>query len=127
MGELNDLMVLPDDFSGRVRLFPLPNLVLFPGVMQPLHIFEPRYRAMLEAALASDGLIAMSVLLDGWQQDYEGRPPMSPIASMMIDRNSTVSVCSGFFASSFRMTDSRPTGTPVTNCDGRGGHSCTCL
>ena len=35
---------LPSNFTGLVKLFPLPNLVLFPGVIQPLHIFEPRYR-----------------------------------------------------------------------------------
>jgi uncharacterized protein len=74
-------MPLPDDssfiaekFSGIARLFPLPNLVVFPHVMQPLHIFEPRYRAMLEAALADDQLIAMAVLAPGWENDYEGRP-----------------------------------------------------
>lgn len=82
MTDLNELLILPDDFSGRVRLFPLPNLVLFPGVMQPLHIFEPRYREMLEAAIATDGLIAMAVLADGWQQDYDGRPPLAPIACL---------------------------------------------
>ncbi len=47
---------------GRARLFPLPDLVMFPHVMQPLHIFEPRYREMLNEALDSDGLIAMSIL-----------------------------------------------------------------
>ena len=41
----------PASFSGTARLFPLPDLVLFPHVMQPLHIFEPRYREMLEEAL----------------------------------------------------------------------------
>jgi len=30
------------EFSGTARLFPLPNLVLFPHVLQPLHVFEPR-------------------------------------------------------------------------------------
>ena len=65
-----------EKFSGIVRLFPLPNLVVFPHVMQPLHIFEPRYRAMLEEALDEDGLIAMAVLAPGWEKDYEGRPPM---------------------------------------------------
>ena len=34
------------DFSGLCRLFPLPNVVLFPHVILPLHIFEPRYRQM---------------------------------------------------------------------------------
>jgi uncharacterized protein len=74
-------MALPDNssfvaekFSGIARLFPLPNLVVFPHVMQPLHIFEPRYRAMLEDALAGDQLITMGVLAPGWENDYEGRP-----------------------------------------------------
>jgi Lon protease-like protein len=42
------------DFSGKVRLFPLPNLVLFPHVLQPLHVFEPRYRQLMEDALDDD-------------------------------------------------------------------------
>lgn len=65
---------LPDDFDGRVRLFPLPDLVFFPHVMQPLHIFEPRYCDMLAEALATDKLIAMATLAEGWEADYEGRP-----------------------------------------------------
>ena len=67
---------LPEDFSGRVRLFPLPNLVMFPGVMQPLHLFESRYLEMMEDALADDMLIAMSLLRPGWEPDYESRPPL---------------------------------------------------
>ena len=73
-----DFSLLPDSFAGKVRLFPLPNLVVFPHVMQPLHIFEPRYRAMLEEALAGDQLIAMALLAPGWETDYEGRPPLRP-------------------------------------------------
>ena len=65
-------------FSGIARLFPLPDLVMFPHVIQPLHIFEPRYREMLNDALDSDGLIAMSVLAPGWEADYEGRPELFP-------------------------------------------------
>jgi ATP-dependent Lon protease len=65
-------------FSGVARLFPLPDLVMFPHVMQPLHIFEQRYRDMLNDALDSDGLIAMSVLAPGWEKDYEGRPALLP-------------------------------------------------
>ena len=45
---------LPDDFTGLVRFFPLPDLVLFPHAMQPLHIFEFRYRHLTEDALAGD-------------------------------------------------------------------------
>ncbi len=70
------------DFSGKVRLFPLPNLVLFPHVLQPLHIFEQRYRELLEETLATDRLIAMAVLAPGWESDYEGRPPILPMACL---------------------------------------------
>ena len=66
-------------FSGVVRLFPLPNLVLYPHVMQPLHIYEDRYREMLEDALAGDKLITMSVLQPGWETDYESRPPIAAV------------------------------------------------
>lgn len=69
-------------FSGVVRLFPLPNLVLYPHVMQPLHIFEGRYREMLEDALAGDRLITMAVLKPGWEADYESRPPISTHACL---------------------------------------------
>ena len=69
-------------FCGTVRLFPLPNLVLFPHVLQPLHIFEPRYREMLEDALAHDGLIALAMLEPGWEKDYDGRPPLYPMACL---------------------------------------------
>jgi Lon protease-like protein len=43
----------------RVPIFPLAGALLFPGSQLPLHIFEPRYRAMVRDALASDKLIAM--------------------------------------------------------------------
>src|SRR3954453_11795274 len=69
-------------FSGVARLFPLPNLVLYPHVMQPLHIFEERYREMLEDALASDQLIAMAVLEPGWEDEYDSRPPIVEYACL---------------------------------------------
>jgi Lon protease-like protein len=43
----------------RIPVFPLAGALLFPGAQLPLHIFEPRYRAMVRDALASDGLIGM--------------------------------------------------------------------
>jgi len=70
------------NFTGTARLFPLPNLVLFPHVMQPLHIFEPRYRDLLAESLAADRLIAMGRLAPGWEKDYEGRPEVCPIACL---------------------------------------------
>jgi Lon protease-like protein len=60
--DVEDLTFDENRFRGKVRLFPLPDLVMYPHVMQPLNIFEPRYVEMLNEALDSDGLIAMSVL-----------------------------------------------------------------
>lgn len=77
-----DLTIDEERFNGIARLFPLPDLVMFPHVMQPLHIYEPRYRDLLNAALDSDGLIAMSVLSPGWEADYEGRPPVQTHACL---------------------------------------------
>jgi len=57
-----------------IPLFPLPNFVLFPSVVAPLHIFEPRYRAMVADASRGDGLIGMTMLKGDWEQDYEGYP-----------------------------------------------------
>jgi Lon protease-like protein len=71
-----------EDFAGTVRLFPLPNLVFFPHGMQPLHIFEPRYREMTADALAGDHLIAMALLRPGWEGDYEGRPGIYSVACL---------------------------------------------
>jgi uncharacterized protein len=68
---------LPADFSGVVRLFPLPNLVLFPHVIQPLHIFEPRYCEMLLESLGSDRLITMATLRPGWELNMGGQPQLA--------------------------------------------------
>jgi len=57
-----------------IPLFPLPNVVLFPNVTLPLHIFEPRYREMVADALDGDRIIGMVLLRPGWEKDYEGRP-----------------------------------------------------
>lgn len=59
-------------------IFPLPNVVLFPSVFLPLHIFEPRYRVMLADALRGDRMIGM-VLLRGRRDDIEEPPPVYPI------------------------------------------------
>jgi Lon protease-like protein len=48
----------------RMPIFPLPDVVLFPGAMLPLHIFEPRYREMTEAVLAGTGVLGMATLVE---------------------------------------------------------------
>ena len=81
--------------SDLLPLFPLPNVVLFPNVFLPLHIFEPRYREMVADALASDRMIGMVLLKPGWQHGYEGRPPVYPIG------------CSGVITHVVRLEDGR--------------------
>jgi len=68
-----------ENFGGVVRLFPLPNLVMFPQVVQPLHIFEPRYRQLMADALDGDRLIAMALLCPGWEDDSDRTPPVEPV------------------------------------------------
>jgi Lon protease-like protein len=79
----------------EIPLFPLPNLVLFPGAVVPLHIFEPRYRAMVADALDGERLIGMVLLRPGWEREYEGTPGVYPVG------------CAGFIAHSSRQSDGR--------------------
>jgi uncharacterized protein len=81
--------------SDLLPLFPLPNVVLFPNVFLPLHIFEPRYREMVADAVASDRMIGMVLLRPGWESDYEGRPPVYKVG------------CSGVITHVERTSDGR--------------------
>ncbi len=76
-------------------LFPLPDTVLFPGMPLPLHIFEPRYRKMVQDALQTHKTIGMTLLKPGWEEDYEQRPPVYPVG------------CSGVIARDERLEDGR--------------------
>lgn len=63
-----------------IPVFPLPNVVLFPEVMLPLHIFEPRYRQMVrETREKNPPLIGMALLRGDWQERYEGKPEVFPV------------------------------------------------
>lgn len=64
-------LLLPSVFEAP--LFPLPGVVLYPGMMLPLHIFEPRYRRMLADALAGEKMIAM-----GHLRSANGTGPAEP-------------------------------------------------
>jgi Lon protease-like protein len=66
---------------GELPVFPLPRVVFFPGTKLPLHIFEPRYRAMMEDCLArGPRAMAIALLEPGWEADYEGQPKVHRIA-----------------------------------------------
>jgi ATP-dependent Lon protease len=60
-------------------LFPLPT-VLFPGALMPLHIFEPRYRAMVRDALDTHRALAVVLITDPEDRDEHGRPRIAEIA-----------------------------------------------
>lgn len=79
---VEDLTFDETRFKGIARLFPLPDLVMFPHVMQPINVFEPRYRALLNEALDSDGLIAMGVPAPGWQHSLDDHPQLLPYACL---------------------------------------------
>jgi uncharacterized protein len=68
--------VTPFPIPERIPVFPLPNVVLFPKTYLPLHIFEPRYRAMISDAAMTGQCIGMALLKDGWETDYYGHPPV---------------------------------------------------
>lgn len=60
----------------RLPVFPLPNVVFFPRMYLPLHIFEPRYRDMVADAAAGRQCVGMALLKEGWEEDYYGNPPI---------------------------------------------------
>ncbi len=78
-----------------IPIFPLPNVVLFPNVFLPLHIFEPRYCQMFAEALAGDRMIGMVLLRPGYEADYQGRPPVYATG------------CSGLITHAERLDDGR--------------------
>lgn len=71
-----------EGFSGRLPLFPLPDVVLFPHALLPLHVFEPRYRAMTAEALDGERLIGMALLRPGWEPDYQGNPAVHDVVGV---------------------------------------------
>jgi Lon protease-like protein len=78
-----------------VPLFPLPNVVLFPKAVLPLHIFEERYKQMTADVLQSHQQVAMALLKPGWEKNYYGRAVIDPI------------VCVGSILSHERLPDGR--------------------
>ncbi|MFQ5707174.1 MAG: LON peptidase substrate-binding domain-containing protein [bacterium] len=72
-------MNLPKVKTDVVPIFPLPSVVFFPKTFLPLHIFESRYRQMVEDAVNGSNRIAMALLKDGWENDYFGNPEVHSV------------------------------------------------
>ena len=69
---MSDLLILP--------IFPLPDVTFFPHTFLPLHVFESRYRAMVQDTLARDRRIAVVRLRPGYEARYEGKPAVFSVA-----------------------------------------------
>jgi len=66
----------------RLPIFPLPRVALFPGALLPLHVFEPRYLAMIEDVLGGNKLLGIARLAPGYEAEYDGRPNVLEIAGL---------------------------------------------
>lgn len=77
-------------------IFPLARTVLLPGEVLPLHIFEPRYRAMVREALSAHRMIGMVRILPGYEAEVDdGAPPVQPVG------------CAGLIAQHQELDDGR--------------------
>lgn len=76
----NEVYDGPGDLPAVVPVFPLAGVLLLPRRVLPLNVFEPRYLAMIEAALAGDRLIGMiQPLLDPTHLLIASRPPLERV------------------------------------------------
>ena len=87
MSQFDDTKELPEGSTADVRLFPLPNLVLFPHALQPLHIHEPRYNRLLEDTLLAVAVTARPINdeepLAGFQRDQRHMPGAAVIVDAL--------------------------------------------
>ena len=81
--------------SFSIPLVPLSNVVLFPGCLAPLHIFEPRYRQMTEFALEAERLIGMVTVRPDAREAMAGNPPIYVVG------------CAGLITDHQRLPDGR--------------------
>src|SRR2546423_8680207 len=66
----------PPDALAALPIFPLPNCVLLPGGLLPLHVFEPRYRDLTRDCLAGHHMMAVARLRPGYESTHYGKPPV---------------------------------------------------
>ena len=64
----------------EMPLFPLTQIVLFPHALLPLHVFEPRYRALLKDCLATHRVMAMALITNAATVGANGEPPIAGVA-----------------------------------------------
>lgn len=76
---MSDGQPIQVNFGRAMPLFPLDTVALLPQQVLPLHIFEPRYKQMVERALDGPGQFATAVFAGhDWKKNYHGRPAIRP-------------------------------------------------
>ena len=65
-----------------VPMFPLPRMFLFPGMLVPLHVFEPRYRQMVEDLLDSTGRLVLANICEDTHLAHASAPPVHDVAGL---------------------------------------------
>ena len=75
-------MEAPGDSGRVVPVFPLPNVWLFPSVVLPLHVFEPRYRELVEDSLDGPGRMVLGTIVEGHEHEAAGAPPFHSVAGL---------------------------------------------
>lgn len=71
-----------EDALDALPLFPLGDIVLLPGVLLPLHVFEPRYRKMVRDVLDGHRSMGVVQVVDGPAVDEHGHPPIANVAGV---------------------------------------------
>jgi Lon protease-like protein len=72
--------VIRINFARPMPVLPLPDDVLLPHAIKALHIFEPRYRQMINEALDHSGQIGMATFAgDEWKKNYFSTPSLRPV------------------------------------------------
>jgi Lon protease-like protein len=64
-----------------IPILPLPAGVLFPNVSLPVHIVEPRYRALIEDALAGDRIVGVVLQRSAFEGDTDEEPAVYAIGT----------------------------------------------
>lgn len=74
----------------EMPLFPLPQVVLFPHAIVPLHVFEPRYRALVKECLATHKVFALARITSASLEDANGHPPIASVvgAGLIVEHES---------------------------------------
>lgn len=103
---LNETQQNLDSRQQEVALFPIPNLVAFPGTVVPLHVFEPRYRQLVKDCLEQDRLLGVCHT----QKTIRDAPRNQSPAEMLSTNQATYQPQDVFSAGPCKLIETTPDG-----------------